>query len=58
MSRPIEIVLGFDFGLKRIGVAVGQTLTKSANPVTTLAAQQGQPDWHALDKLIINWSHR
>ena len=30
---PIQVVLGFDFGLKRIGVAVGQVVTQSASPV-------------------------
>lgn len=55
MTRAIELVLGFDFGLKRIGVAVGQTLTKSANPLTTVPAEQGQPDWRTLDKLIQTW---
>lgn len=51
-------VLGFDFGTKRIGVAVGQTLTRSATPLTTLAAKQGVPDWHAVKQLIDTWQPR
>lgn len=54
-ERPARTVLGFDFGLKRIGVAVGQTLTASAGPLTTLAARNGVPDWAAIAKLIAAW---
>lgn len=50
------IFLGFDFGFKRIGVAVGQTLTCSASPLLTLAATQGIPDWEAVRKLISQWN--
>ncbi len=49
-------VLGFDFGLRRIGVAVGETVTGSAHPVTTLqCAQPGQVDWDAITRLIAEW---
>ena len=47
-----DIVLGFDFGLARIGVATGQTLTKTATPLTILKAQQGQPDWTQVEQLV------
>ncbi len=50
------IYIGFDFGFKRIGVAVGQTLTCSASPLLTLAAKQGIPDWGAVRKLIAQWN--
>lgn len=49
------VFLGFDFGYKRIGVAVGQQLTCSANPLPTLAAQSGAPDWEKVAKLIDQW---
>ncbi|MFW0055809.1 MAG: Holliday junction resolvase RuvX [Coxiella endosymbiont of Dermacentor silvarum] len=49
------IALGFDFGLKRIGVAIGQTLTQSANPVTILKAENGIPDWEKIKKIIKIW---
>lgn len=51
----ILTALGFDFGEKRIGVAVGQTLTGTANPLATLPAEHGQPDWSALGRLIAQW---
>ena len=47
--------LGFDFGLKRIGVAVGQKLTQSANPVSILKAENGVPDWEKIKELIETW---
>ncbi len=48
-------LLGFDFGLKRIGVAVGQTLTQTARPLITLAARDGQPRFEDIDSLIKTW---
>ena len=48
-------VLGFDFGMKRIGVAVGQTITSSANPLLTLTAKQGKPNWSVVDRLVDTW---
>lgn len=50
-----QTLLGFDFGLKHIGVAVGQTLTRTAQALTSLKARQGIPDWILLDKLIATW---
>lgn len=50
------VFLGFDFGYKRIGVAVGQRLTCSASPLTTLDAKMGVPDWNVIQKIIAQWS--
>ena len=50
-----KTVLGFDFGMKRIGVAVGQTITRTASPLTVLAAKQGEPNWVEVDKIIKTW---
>lgn len=52
------MLLGFDFGTRRIGVAVGQTVTGSATAVGTVAASQGVPDWSAVDTCIAQWSPR
>lgn len=51
----IQQVLGFDFGEQRIGVAIGQTITRSANPLTTLNAVNHKPDWVSIEKLIQQW---
>jgi putative holliday junction resolvase len=48
-------VLAFDFGLRHIGVAVGQRITATASPVTTLKARDGKPDWAALNGLLAEW---
>lgn len=50
------VYFGFDFGLKRIGLAVGQKLTGSASPLTTLDAKQGVPDWNILENLVKKWN--
>ena len=47
--------IGFDFGYKRIGVAVGQTLTGSASPLPTLDAKSGVPQWELVQKLLNDW---
>ena len=51
-----SVVLGFDFGLRKIGVAVGQSITKSATPITILKAKKGVPDWLLIEKLIDEWA--
>lgn len=53
--EKINRVLGFDFGLKRIGVAVGQKLTRTASPVGIVLAQQGEPNWKEVKKIIAEW---
>jgi putative holliday junction resolvase len=52
---PDGVYLGFDFGYKRIGVAVGQRLTCSASPLATISAQTGVPDWNVIAKIIAQW---
>lgn len=49
------VCLGFDFGYKRIGVAVGQSITGTATPLKTVRAQQGIPDWYEIDQLVREW---
>lgn len=55
MNDASDILLAFDFGTKRIGVAVGQTVTKTARPLATLSAKEGQPQWKEVDNLIKTW---
>lgn len=50
-GRP-EVILSLDFGLKRIGVASGDTLTRTAHPRTALANGPHGPDWAALDRIL------
>ncbi|HZW12850.1 MAG TPA: Holliday junction resolvase RuvX [Noviherbaspirillum sp.] len=51
----METVLGFDFGLKRIGVAVGNTLLKQAQPLTVIAAPTNDAKFAAIAALIQQW---
>lgn len=47
--------LGFDYGLKNIGVAVGQSLTMTASPLTVIKAQDGIPNWDDIKNLLAEW---
>lgn len=47
--------MAFDYGTKQIGVAVGQTLTRRAEPVTVLRAKDGVPNWDDIARLIAEW---
>lgn len=48
-------LLGFDFGTRRIGVAVGQTVTRTARPLCTLHSRDGGVDWAAITRLLDEW---
>ncbi len=48
-------LLGFDYGTRKIGVAVGQTLTGTATPLETLQLVNRQPDWGRIARLIEEW---
>jgi len=48
-------LLGFDFGLRKIGVAVGQTVTGSASALTTVRSRRRRPDWLKIEQLVREW---
>ncbi|MCQ8127837.1 Holliday junction resolvase RuvX [Methylomonas rivi] len=50
-----DAYLGFDFGNKKIGVAVGYADTGIASPLQTLRSLNQVPDWDAIGKLIAEW---
>ena len=50
-----EVYLGFDFSLRRIGVAVGQRLTCTARPLPTMYITNKAIDWQVFDRLIHTW---
>ena len=54
----METLLGFDFGLKRIGVAVGNSLLRQAQPLTIIAAATNDAKFTALAALIAQWQPR
>jgi putative holliday junction resolvase len=51
----MDTLLGFDFGPRKIGVAVGQTITGSASPLTTIRSHGERPDWARIEGLIREW---
>lgn len=55
MPGTPETILAFDFGLRRIGVAVGQQITVSAGPIGTVANGDAGPDWGDIDRLVREW---
>src|SRR3989338_6711961 len=52
---PDGIYIGFDFGFKRIGVAVGQRLTFTASQLATVSAVHGVPNWDLVQQYITTW---
>lgn len=48
-------VIGFDYGLKRIGVAMGNTQTGTSEGLATVRAKDGLPDWSVVENLIGRW---
>lgn len=55
MPATPETILAFDFGLRRIGVAVGQQVTASARPLAVVSNGEHGPDWTAIERLVREW---
>lgn len=50
-----RLILAFDYGTRRIGVAVGNELLRSARELTPLTARDGIPDWNVVLRLLNEW---
>jgi putative Holliday junction resolvase len=50
-----ETLICFDFGVQRIGVAVGQTITATATPLETIQVRNNVADWDRIAELIDQW---
>ena len=57
-SKSPRTIMAFDFGMKRIGIAVGQEHTKTSSPLDPISAKDGIPNWEELEKLVNQWSPR
>lgn len=55
MPGTPETIIAFDFGQRRIGVAVGQQVTYSASPLDVVSNGENGPDWQQITKLIKEW---
>jgi putative Holliday junction resolvase len=56
MKANSNIVIGFDFGMKYIGMAVGQKISKTASPITSLIVKNKIPDWEHITTIINEWN--
>lgn len=50
-----DIFMGFDFGTKHIGIAIGQKLTCTVQPLTVLQSQFGVPNWKDIKDVYNTW---
>ncbi|MBT8449649.1 MAG: Holliday junction resolvase RuvX, partial [Gammaproteobacteria bacterium] len=55
MPEHTKPILAFDYGERKIGVAVGQAITESARPLDPLKAKGGQPQWQQVEELLAEW---
>ena len=55
MTDETRTLIAFDFGEKRIGCAIGQTVTRTATPLGTIQVREARPDWSAIERLIHAW---
>ena len=51
-----RVIMAFDFGIKNIGIAIGQEITKTASTFYSIRANDGLPDWEELDMIIKEWN--
>jgi putative Holliday junction resolvase len=52
MPDRVQTIVALDFGLKRIGIASGDTLTRSAHPRITVSNGPQGPDWQAIERVL------
>ena len=55
MTEESSVVMAFDYGLRNIGIAIGQSITKSASTFYAIKAKEGEPDWIKLDSIVKEW---
>ena len=48
--------MAFDYGRKRIGVAVGQTVSRTAKALKVLPATHGNTQWHQINGIVDEWA--
>lgn len=52
---PVKTVMGLDFGISKMGIALGNTLTQTATPLMQFKMDNGKPNWDELLKLVKEW---
>ena len=55
-KSDVETVLAFDFGLKQIGIAFGQTITNQSIGIRIIKAKNGVPNWDEIKTIVEEWN--
>jgi putative Holliday junction resolvase len=55
VTEQAQTLLAFDYGEKHIGVAVGQTLTSTANPLESIRVTRPGSHWDAITRIVNAW---
>ena len=55
MTEESSVIMAFDYGLRNIGIAIGQNITKSSSTFYAIKAKEGEPDWIKLDSIVKEW---
>ena len=53
-SKPVT-VMSFDYGTEKIGIAIGQSISSTAEPLTIIRAKDGIPNWSEITGLTESW---
>ncbi len=54
-NMAVQTAMAFDYGTKKIGIAVGQGITQTASPLTVVPAKDGIPNWETIEKIVNEW---
>lgn len=54
-DKPAQRILAFDYGLRQIGVAVGNGVLGTTQTLPILRARDGKPDWEEVGRLVAEW---
>ena len=54
-QTTIQTIMAFDFGTQKMGIAIGQSLIESTNPLSLFPMKDGIPDWIQLLKIVKEW---
>ncbi len=55
VTKAVRSILAFDFGLRQIGVAVGNTQLQTTQALAIVTAKNGKPDWQSIEQLMHDW---
>jgi putative Holliday junction resolvase len=55
LNNPPRVIMAFDFGLRNIGLAIGQEITRTAHTFYSVKAENGTPRWMVLDEIVNEW---